>query len=627
MKGLYQKYLDNLAEGQVLAKKNLHLHETDKDALLEQIRLNSQRAYQLRLENEELLSHILYNRKCEDLTEEDVEDLKEFVNELFAFVYQNDTGTAFKIHQLLYDYAVYKGDFDLQCRQLYHLGTNLYYLNPQMSELGINLFGKRITDYYLEGAKPLEKLCEIENPETQGYVLRSLSNIYVSNESTTSPHHPGTSYEISDSYGTFMKYFDRLMEIYNSPVYREACPDFPWDKAIYNLHFNRCQTFLDVFDDCAPDVLAGVLESSTYVYNHQEQLANFNNNTVEAHIVHLYATSRWQAGQITTTELADILIDLINSGDPDDFTDTGITINLQMPLYLECAHHRMDKEDFDRYAPVVQDIIDRTYEYLHRAPSNEFSNVVTGAVSERMRQRFQLKQPLDAHLFKTLLLCHSPTYIHVCVTASLSRRIFIQMARTMPEKLVGLYGISTPEAIRRNALTLGEHIYQCSLYHDVGKIMLLEYIGVYGRKLLDEEFDAIKLHPTIGAMLLSNTEPKAMAVIAKYHHRFYNQQGGYPSDCPPCPAEYKPIVDILSVSDSIEAATDDIGRSYAFAKTFSQIIQELRKEAGTRYSPEVVSVFDDKDFCDSVERSLQEERQHAYFSVYGKGSTAPLLDN
>lgn len=618
MKGLYQKYLDNLVEGQVLAKKNLHLSESDQDSLLEQIQLNSQRAYQLRLENEDLLSRILYDRRCEDLTAEDVDELTEFVDELFAFASQNDIGTAYKIHQLLYDYAVYKGDFDLQCRQLYNLGTILYYLNPQMSELGINLFGNRVTDYFLQGAKPLERLSEIKNPETQGYILRSLSNIYISNESTTSPHQPGIPFDISASYSTFMKYFDRLMEIYNNPILRETCPDFPWEKAIYNLHFNRSQTFLDVFDPCEPDVLAGVLESSQYVYNHQEQLASFNNNTVEAHILHLYATSRWQAGQISTTELADILIDLINSGDPDDFSDTGITINLQMPLYLECAHRRMEPEDRARYDATVQRIIENTYDYLRRAPNNEFSNIVTGAVNERMRQRFQLKQPLDTHLFDTLLFCHPPTYIHVRIAAALSRRLYIQMARTMPEKLIGLCGIHDPETIRHNALDLGDHIYQCTLYHDVGKIMLLEYIGIYGRKLLDEEFAAIKLHPIIGAMLLSNTDPQEMAIIAKHHHRFYNEQGGYPADCPPCPPEYKPIVDIVTVADSIEAATDNIGRCYSSAKTFNQIIDELRRESGTRYSPDVVALFDDAEFAQSVERSLQEDRKHVYFSVYGK---------
>jgi len=619
MKGLYQKYLNNQTEGHVLAKDNLHSVQTDKDLLLEQIRKNSQRAYQLRLENENLLSQILYDRKVEDLTEQDVEELKEFADELFAFVYQNDSGIAYRIHQLLYDYAIYKGDLNLQYRQLCQLGINLYYLNPQMPEISVNPFGRQITDYFQRGAEGLKHLAEITDPATQTYILRCVSNTYVSNEETICRHQPGTPFEISNSYDAFMENFDHLMEIYDSEYYRNLCPDFPWEKAIYNLHINRCQTYLDLYDKCAPNILRDVLESSIYIYSHQEQLANFSNNTVEAHIIHLYSTSRWQAGLISTTELADTLIDLIESADPNDFSDNGITLNLQIPLYLECAHLNMEKDDYARYAPKVKELVNRTYDYLRHAPQNEFSNVVASAVGVGIRQRYQLKQPVEKHLFNTLLFCHPPTYIHVRVAASVSRMIFLQMALTVPEKLAGLCGIADPKEIRSRAHELADHIHLCSLYHDVGKIMLLEYINIYDRKLLDEEFAAIKLHPIIGAALLSHTEPREMAIIAKYHHRFYNEQGGYPENCPPCPPEFKAIVDIVTVSDSIEAATDDIGRCYSAAKSFSQIIGELRNEAGTRYSPDVVALFDNSEFSAEVEKTLCEERQHAYLSVYGKG--------
>lgn len=626
MKELYQKYLNNLNEGQILAKENLHSVQTDKHILLEQIQKNSQRAYQLRLENETLLSAFLYNRNVEELTEQDVEDLKEFANELYDFVQQNDIGVSYRIHQLLYQYAIAKGDRDLQYRQLYYMGTNLYYLNPQMPELSVNLFGKQVTEYFRRGSEALDHFEEITDPDTQGYILRCISNIYISNEDTICQHHPGVPFDIADSYEKFMGYYDHLMEIYHSERYRSLCPDFPWDKAIYNLHFNRSQTYLDIYDKCDPNILQDVLESSEYVYRHQEQLANFSNNTVEAHIIHLYSTSRWQAGLISVTELADTLIKLIEDSDPDDFSDNGITINLQIPLYLECAHLNMTEENRRRYAPKVKAIVDRAHDYLRRAPQNEFSNVVTGAVGEGIRQRYQLKQPVEKHLFNSLLFCHPPTYIHVRIAASLSRMIFLRMAQTLPEKLTGLYHIHDPEKIRQNAHELANHIYLCSLYHDVGKIMLLEYISVYGRKLLDEEFAAIKLHPVIGAALLSHTEPHEMAIIAKHHHRFYNEQGGYPENCPPCPPEYKAIVDIVTVSDSIEAATDDIGRCYSTAKSMTQIIEELRRDAGTRYSPDVVALFDDDTFTNELASMLREERQQAYFSVYGKGGN-PVFDD
>lgn len=627
MRTLFQMYLNNLTEGHTLSKANFHSVQSDKNVLLEDIRQNSSRAYQLRLENEELLSRFLYSRKVEDLSEQDVEDLKEFADELFAFVYQNDSGVAYRIHQFLYDYAVFKGDFDLQCRQLCQLGVNLYYLNPQMPEISVNLFGKQVTDYFLKGAEPLDRLAEVKDPATQGFILRCASNTYVSNEETICRHQPGTPYDIADSYPAFRKHYAKLMEIYNSKDLRSLCPDFPWEKAIYNLHINRCQTYLDLFFENKPDILQDVLESARHVYSHQEQLANFSNNTVEAHIVYLYNTSRWQAGQISTTELADILVNQIESGDPDDYSDNGITLNLQLPLHLECVYLRMNAAEQTQYGPKFAEISNRAYDYLRRAPRNEFSNVVTSAVGDGIRLRYQLKQPVEDHLFNSLLFCHPPTYIHVRVAAAVSRRLFLRMAETTPEKLTGIYGITDAETIRDRAQEFGNQIHRCSLYHDVGKILLLEFISIYGRKLLDEEFSAIKLHPVIGAALLNFTEPHEMAIIAKYHHRFYNEQGGYPENCPPCPREYKAIVDIVSVSDSLEAATDDIGRCYSAAKTFPQIIDELRREAGTRYSPDVVALFDNDEFSAEMAALLQEERHRAYLSIYGRGGDTVFDDS
>lgn len=622
MKTLFQQYLNNLAEGHTLATANFHSVQSDKNTLLEEIRQNSSRAHQLRLENEDLLSRFLYSRKAEELIEQDVEELKEFADELFAFVYQNDSGVAYRIHQFLYDYAVLKGDFDLQCRQLCQLGINLYYLNPQMPEISVNLFGKQITEYFSKGAGYMDRLAEIQDSVTQGYILRCASNTYVSNEDTICRHNPGTPYEIAESYPAFRKHFDKLMEIYHSEELRALCPEFPWEKAVYNLHINRCQTYLDLFFENDPEILKDILESARHVYNHQEQLANFSNNTVEAHIVYLYSVSRWQAGQISTTELADILVKLIDEADPSDYSDNGITLNLQTPLNLECVYLRMNEDEQARYRAKFAEISNRAYDYLRHAPRNELSNVVTGAVGSGIRLRYQLKQPVEDHLFNAMLFCHPPTYIHVCVSAALSRCIFLRMAETAPEKLIGIYGITDPETIRQRATELGNRIHHCALYHDVGKIMLLEFISIYGRKLLDEEFAAIKLHSTIGAALLSFTEPHEMAVIAKYHHRFFNEQGGYPENCPPCPKEYKVIVDIVTVCDSLEAATDDIGRSYSLAKTLPQIISELRREAGTRYSPDVIALFDDDDFCTEVSELLHEERHRAYFSIYGRGGDA-----
>ena len=77
-----------------------------------------------------------------------------------------------------------------------------------------------------------------------------------------------------------------------------------------------------------------------------------------------------------------------------------------------------------------------------------------------------------------------------------------------------------------------------------------------------------------------------------------------------------PHVDALTVADSLDAATDNIGRCYTAAKPLEKLIEELRAQKGSRYAPAVVELFDDPDFCTEFRRKLYESRQSVYLEVY-----------
>ncbi len=617
MKEIYQKYIDNLDEGHALVKKNLLLSGMDRDTLLSEIRENSRRAYELRCENDAILRDILHSRTAEDLTEEDVEDLKEFADELFVFSHQNDVGTAYRVHQLLYKYAELKGDLDLRVRQLYHMGAALFYMNPVMVELGVNLYGKKVTEYFTDGAAFFDRCEELDNPQTKGYSLRCLTNLCITDERFTCRHQPCIPYNNIESFHEYKKYFNAMLELYQSPYYREMYPEFNWEHAIYNLHFNLSlyYQFIQPYHD--PEIIQDILESAKYIYSHQEQIPTFRYSTKEMRVAQIYAAARWKAGLISSAEMADEIYALIESADENDFSLNGITQNLQMPLHFEYAYRCMNRSDRIAYREKMRIIDKRVQAYLLKAPHNEYSNLISQSVAESIRYRAQHNLPLHRKFFDALLFCHPPTYIHVCMTARLSRRIFARMVEVAPERLLGLFDIYDVGELRSRREELAERIYHCALYHDVGKIMLLDYVGIYDRTILDEEFAAIKLHTSIGSALLERTDPKELSVVALHHHRFYNEMGGYPEKCSPCPTQYKPFVDIVTVADSIEAATDSIGRCYSVAKSFPALVEELRRDAGTRYSPHVVALFDDENFFARVERELRYRREAIYFETYG----------
>lgn len=159
--------------------------------------------------------------------------------------------------------------------------------------------------------------------------------------------------------------------------------------------------------------------------------------------------------------------------------------------------------------------------------------------------------------------------------------------------------------------------YECGVYHDIGKSMVTMYVGNNSRRLLDEEFVCVQWHAAFGYELLCKIGHKDdLALAALYHHTYYDGQGGYPKDQPPCPKNMKPIVDALTVADSLDAATDNIGRCYTAAKPLEKLIEELRAQKGSRYAPAVVELFDDPDFCTEFRRKLYESRQSVYLEVY-----------
>ena len=49
-------------------------------------------------------------------------------------------------------------------------------------------------------------------------------------------------------------------------------------------------------------------------------------------------------------------------------------------------------------------------------------------------------------------------------------------------------------------------------------------------------------------------------------------------------------MDALTVADSLDAATDNIGRCYTMAKPVDTLLGEFRAQRGTRYAPEVVAL-------------------------------------
>lgn len=125
------------------------------------------------------------------------------------------------------------------------------------------------------------------------------------------------------------------------------------------------------------------------------------------------------------------------------------------------------------------------------------------------------------------------------------------------------------------------------LFHDIGKIGTPDSILLKDSKLTDEEYAKIKRHPTIGTEILSNSEVfKDILPIVKHHHERYDGKG-YPDQLKG--EEIPLLARITSVADSFDAMSSR--RTYRDKLELSNIIDEIEKNKGTQFDPEMADAF------------------------------------
>jgi diguanylate cyclase (GGDEF)-like protein/PAS domain S-box-containing protein len=125
------------------------------------------------------------------------------------------------------------------------------------------------------------------------------------------------------------------------------------------------------------------------------------------------------------------------------------------------------------------------------------------------------------------------------------------------------------------------------LLHDIGKIAIADDILNKPGELTEREYYEIKRHSEIGFRILSTVND--MSEIANYvlfHHERWDGKGypkGIKGEGIPLPSR------ICTIVDAYDAMTSD--RSYRPAMTNKYAIEELRKNSGTQFDPDIVDVF------------------------------------
>jgi putative nucleotidyltransferase with HDIG domain len=151
-------------------------------------------------------------------------------------------------------------------------------------------------------------------------------------------------------------------------------------------------------------------------------------------------------------------------------------------------------------------------------------------------------------------------------------------------------------------------IHTAALLHDIGKFILPDSVLFADRKLTNEEWELIKLHPEQGAKLVDRIEGYGpVAEIIMHHHERFSG-GGYPAGIS---GEAIPLGSrIIATADTYDVMTSR--DSYRRPVSSEAALAELRRVAGTQLDSRVVEVFERMILDGRVKFSHDDEADFEY---------------
>ncbi len=564
-------------------------------------------------------------------SKEEVLEYQEFAEKLSGYKESIDTGMSYDIRHALTEYAIHTNDDELYINNMFYKGLALFYLDraifkPEMSDCyaGVIAYSNRYEEF---------------DRDIRNLIVRAYGNYYIS----------VPDFDIDEIY----RRYDMARNFWENTG-KKFDPDFPWDAYLQNMHGNICSTTITMLRSkhrykVKDEHKKKLLESAEYLYdlNMKEEDVQSNDYT-SAQIKYIYyiQTARFYNNKISSAEFLDCLYDIYKQS-KNEYTYDGLYKKLHISaLYLyylsENPPENLSKKDIiSKSSALEKDVL----KYIRNIPDNLSQAHVTTMISSfAFGSQFMhsdttyLRMLLSMTVFR-----HLPTYVHSVMVAKISYTITEYLIKYIPDALVGLPGINCVEDVKSKSSEILKFVWYSGLIHDIGKIVYSHLVSFYVRRLNDKEFQMIKEHSYKAEDFIKPSHNFASAIydtdhknkaqsmrltnnsglfscfsdVAYGHHKSYDGTFGYPSTFDNLASPVKVVIDIISIADSIDAATDNVGRSYAHEKKLSDMRDDLLSQINTRYNPTVTkAVFENQELYDAIDDILNEYRYDIYYSCF-----------
>ncbi len=511
---------------------------------------------------------------------EEVAELAAFDDALMVLTKQADNGVHYQINSALVVYARQKKDRPLLIRSLYHSAMALYQYNNILRLTDPSRFLWKMRMLFGEAAGYIRYYDEIDDAATRGYIHRSMSNLALCYNSITEAEPK-------------LAVLARALQILQDPVYQQKTPSLPWELFITKTHQERT-TLLGHLrtENASPVQIRAVMESAEYVYHKQQQTAQEKNIPMQPQWLYAYYAACYHCGFYTLAKLFENLEQLYISASQTDYSQQGMYTNLFLPaMYTEYV--RKDPRHITNKAPIMQLIYQRALQYVRNAPAGVNTEFLYSYLRPLMVNFIEYPNgiSLKEFAYEFIMGRHLGTCIHSIGVAHLASFLFGRALAEQPETLIGLCGTQTVEQLFAHKEELSSYVYDCGMLHDIGKLFFLQLFTLPNRQWLSVETEICESHAIQGyRLLLAAPSTEKFAAVAFGHHRYYNEQGGYPNEFSRKECQDTTAVDLITIADFIEYRGNEISNAFREASPFEQVFARLSQGRGTRFSPAFVDL-------------------------------------
>lgn len=569
LKVLLQEYKQNMDRQQELDASLLV--EQSREQWVDSLKKRAKKMHLMYKDSQEILDQ-LDKQLSTLLTLEDAERLYLEVQTMYWDDY-DDCQILLPLLYKLIEYYETNEDLD----KLIFLYSATYYEESEILNRRIGT-KETLVDYNLKIISYSDRYCQFEEFQTRLRILTAYYNIIVIGLANKTV-------DLKTSY----QYLLQVLNLWNAPEIQALDGSNERCRQIIKRIRYEWLVSQEQIKDADKEMQEYFCKEADCIFNERlnEEASLFN---IESETYSAYLHSQVLTHKMTYDEITDRYLEYCNHKiemciNAENISDEDSYFLINAPLtFASWMEYGISADKKNRILRIVREITQKNFHEKLVRFSAPFVNEIMAEWCFSFLKHLDSQEEKEEWLFRLLVRRQLPTYLHAVMVSHLTEKFYSHIAAVRPELFATL-----PQNVKHD---IPKFIRQCALLHDIGKTKITDIVNTQIRCLCDKEFQGIRQHPEYGATMIgSDKDLSVYHDIILGHHKFYNGKGGYPESFDNTTSPYRIIIDLITLCDCLDAASDHFGRNYKTSKTLEEILEEFKAEKGTRYNPDLVDIL------------------------------------